>query len=321
MRDHAADTAQATAEILAELGAALGAPDLTLDERRAAFSAAWRRVTPPPPAWPEPERLAIPRPDGSSLEALAYPASRPGRPAVLYFHGGGLTTLSAADYDAQSRTLAQLLDAVIVTPDFRLAPENPFPAAWEDAQTAYGWLLSHGESLGADPSRIVVMGDSGGGCLAAAVSQEAVRRGLPAPAAQVLIYPMLDMVGAAPSRFDRGDWVTHDGLAMIGLGYAGSAVLDPRVSPLREPSLAGQCPAFILTTDLDPLLDEGRAYALRLRAAGVPVAYFCYEGQTHGFVSFGARIPEGEQALRHIASWVQAILREPIAPAAPGPRP
>lgn len=294
---------EATREIVAILNDGVTAPAEDMAGRRANFSAAWRKVTPAPPPGPLPETVMIARPDGTTLRSLLYRPARGARCGIVYFHGGGLMTLSPEDYDAQSRTLSNLLDAIVLVPDFRLIPEHVFPAAWEDAQAAYRWMLDHG---GLPPSALVVMGDSAGGGLAASVSQEAARASLPQPAGQVLVYAMLDMAGAAPSRYDRGDWITDAGLCMIRDLYAGAAALDPRASPLRAPDLAGLAPAFILTTDLDPLLDEGRAYALRLKAAGVPVSYFCYESQTHGFLSFTQRLPEGHRALHHVASWIKA---------------
>ena len=125
------------------------------------------------------------------------------------------------------------------------------------------------------------------------------------PIAQVLVYPMLDMAGAAPSRFDREAFVSHESLLGTIAMHFGENVLDPRASPLREPDLSGLPPSMIISVDTDPLIDEARAYAHRLRAAQVATSYFCYEGQVHGFFSFGGAMDEGNRCVTHIAGWLR----------------
>ncbi|WP_219893448.1 alpha/beta hydrolase [Aquisediminimonas profunda] len=245
-----------------------------------------------------------------AVDCLVYRPAHSGDslPVVLFLHGGGGVMLSPEDFDATSRMLADQIGALVVVPRYRLAPEHPFPQPLDDCLAVHRWLAVNVGSWGGDPTRIAVTGDSAGGYLAAAVVQDAIREGTPTPVAQALLYPMLDMAGAAPSRFDREAFVTHEGLlATIALHF-GDKVLDPRASPLRAPDLSGIPQTLIITVDTDPLIDEGRAYAHRLRAAGVCVSYFCYEGQVHGFFSFGGAMDEGNRCVAHVASWLRLAL-------------
>lgn len=284
-------------------------PPEDLAEQRTGFSALWRSMEPAAPETVTLESKSVPA-AAHEIECLVYrPHEAKERLAcVLFYHGGGGIMLSPEDFDATSRMLADQVGAAVVVPRYRLAPENPFPAPLDDCVAVYRWIIEHGQDWNVDASRVAVCGDSAGGYLAAAVAQEARRHDLAMPVAQVLLYPMLDMAGASPSRYDRAYFVTDAALKGTIALHFGDAVLDPRASPLREPDLAGLPPTLIITTDLDPLIDEGRAYALRLRTAGVPVSYFCYEGQIHGFFSFGGAMPEGNRCVAHVASWLRLAL-------------
>jgi acetyl esterase len=281
-------------------------PSTDLDAQRAGFSALWRSMAPQAPASVTLAQQSVDS-GGHAVDCLVYHPANAGNdlPVILFLHGGGGVMLSPEDFDATSRLLAEQAGAVVVAPRYRRAPEHPFPQPLNDCIAVYTWLSGNAASWGGDSARIALVGDSAGGYLAAAVAQDAKRAGSARPLAQVLLYPMLDMAGAAPSRYDRAFFVTDEALkATIALHFGG-AVLDPRASPLREPDLAGLPPALIITTDLDPLMDEGRAYALRLRAAGVPASYFCYEGQIHGFFSFGGAMDEGNRCVAHVAGWLR----------------
>lgn len=296
----------AARSFLAELENNSGPAPETIGEQRAAFSALWRSMAPPAPDVHAIQNHAIAVESGR-IDCLVYRprAAAAALPAVLFFHGGGGIMLSPEDFDATSRVLALAADCVVIVPRYRQAPEHPFPKPLEDCLAAYGWVRARCEELGIDPERIAVAGDSAGGYLAAAVCQEAKRHGQKGPLAQILLYPMLDMAGAAPSRYDRAYFVTEAALKHTVDLHFGDAVLDPRASPLREPDLSGLPPTLLITTDLDPLVDEGRAYSHRLRAAGVAVSYFCYEGQIHGFFSFGGRMEEGNRCVAHVASYLR----------------
>jgi acetyl esterase len=297
------------AQVFLESLAAAPPPPEDLDAQRQGFSALWRSMAPVAPDSVSIDHRPVHVQD-HEIECLVYRPkdAEPDLPVVLFLHGGGGIMLSPEDFDATSRMLAEQVGALVVVPRYRLAPEHPFPQPLDDCIEVYRWLVSNAAEWSGDAKRIAVVGDSAGGYLAAAVTQEARRKGFRSPVAQVLIYPMLDMAGASPSRFDRAAIVTHEALLDTIALHFGDHVLDPRASPLREPDLAHLPPAMIITVDTDPLIDEARAYTHRLRAAGVPVSYFCYEGQVHGFFSFGGAMDEGNRCVAHVASWLRLAL-------------
>lgn len=285
-------------------------PPADINEQRAGFSALWRSMAPCPPVNVTMTIMQVTA-DERSIECLVYRRmdAQGDLPVLVFYHGGGGIMLSPEDFDATSRMLADEAACLVVVPRYRLAPEHPFPAPVDDCLTVYKWLSVNAGQWGGDPRRIAVSGDSAGGYLAAAVAQDAKRLGLPMPRAQVLLYPMLDMASVAPSRFDRAAFTSHDALVGTVQLHFGDHVLDPRASPLREPDLNGLPPAMIIAVDTDPLIDEARAYVHRLRAAGVFTSYFVYEGQVHGFFSFGGRMPEGNRCVSHVASWLVHTLK------------
>jgi acetyl esterase len=217
-------------------------------------------------------------PDGPLAARLYVPGEAPARGALLvYFHGGGWVQGSVASHDPACRMLAHLSGARILSIDYRLAPEHPFPAGAEDALAAYAQVAERHVEFGADPARLALGGDSAGGNLAAVTAQAArADRTLPAPAFQLLIYPALDMSRKPDSRrlFGERFLLTEDSMSWYENQYVPDPALriDPRVSPLLAADLAGLAPAHIATCLADPLRDEGEAYACRLREAGVPVS-------------------------------------------------
>ena len=222
------------------------------------------------------------------------------RPAVVFYHGGGFVLCDLDSHDGFCRALARYTQSVVVSVDYRLAPENPAPAAAEDAIAAYGWVLATAADLGVDPDRVAVAGDSAGGNLAAATPILCRGRRAPMPAAQVLIYPMLDPACDAPSHRTcaAGYMTTTAAIRWYWRQYLGGDGLpEPvhQVAPPRADSLAGLPPAVVLTAGLDPLHDEGAAYARALRAAGVAVVHRDYPGLFHGFVTMMA-LPFGASA-------------------------
>lgn len=213
-----------------------------------------------------------------------------GSPLLVYFHGGGFVVGSVNSHDNTCRLLATAADVRVLSVDYRLAPEHPFPAAPADAFAAFSYAARHAEELGIDPSAIAVGGDSAGGNLAAGTSYQALRAGGPQPAFQLLFYPGTDWSRRTRSRdlFADGFFLTDDDIEWFRSHYftdpAGYA--DPLASPLLAEDLRGMPPTYLATAGFDPLRDEGTAYAERLRAAGVPVAYHCHTDLIHGYVSF-----------------------------------
>jgi len=198
----------------------------------------------------------------------------------------------------------------VVSVDYRLAPENPFPAAVDDAYAALQWVSENAESLGGDPSRIAVAGDSAGGNLSAVVSLRARDRNGPKVSCQALIYPATD-----PSSLDtqsQNDFATGFLLTKEGLEWFRSQYLprpedrvDPYASPLLAPDHSNLPPAVVITAQFDPLRDEGEAYAEKLRQAGVPVEVVRYESMIHGFVSFLGIVDQAAEALDLIGTRVK----------------
>ncbi|WP_214471285.1 alpha/beta hydrolase [Mesorhizobium sp. dw_380] len=236
-------------------------------------------------------------------------APRKGARAVLYLHGGGWVIGNLDSHDEICRWLANLGNAVIVCPDYRLAPEHKFPAGLEDCTAALRFMAQNAGELGIDPGSIAVAGDSAGGNLAAVLALLA-RDGLAPPfAAQILIYPNTDARQTADSyrRFGDGFGLTATTMAWFRNHYVRTQddITDWRVSPLLASSLAGAAPAFVAVAGHDILADEGTAYAERLKAEGVPVALRRWPGQIHGFVSMGRHILAARQAVSEAAAWLQ----------------
>ncbi len=255
--------------------------------------------------------LAIPGPAGM-IPARFYEPAEIGiedRPLIVYFHGGGWTIGDLDTGDSVCRFLAANVPATVLSVDYRLAPEHPFPAAVEDAWAAFRWAAVDNTRLGVDPSRIAVSGDSAGGNLAAAVSLQARDEGGPSPAMQALIYPVTDALGGQQSRdtFAKGflltradmDWFEHHYLPVADDRG------DPRVSVLHSTDLTGLAPAYVATAGFDPLRDEGEAYAERLQEAGVQVALRRHPGLVHGFANLTAISPTAEAAMSELSAAIR----------------
>jgi acetyl esterase len=209
-----------------------------------------------------------------------------GDPLLVFFHGGGWVYGDLDSHDAVCRVLAERAGVRVLAVDYRLAPEAPFPAAYDDALAAYAWVFDHLDDLGADPARLAVGGDSAGGCLAATVALEAARKGWPL-AFQLLVYPATDMTASMESRRSFGDgfYLTTDFMDLATESYfPDRAVLtDPTASPLFADVPSGLAPAYVATAGFDPLRDEGEAYARKLAEAGVAVELERFPDQIHGF--------------------------------------
>ncbi len=222
-----------------------------------------------------------------------------GLPIVVFFHGGGWVLSSVAGHDPIARRIAARSGALVVSVDYRLAPEHPFPAPHDDCWAATAWLAAHGAAWGGDPSRIAVCGDSAGANLAAGVAIRARDEGL-AVALQALIYPCIDdRQDDYPSMRDNaeGFFLTAADMVWFWDHFVPAPYRpDPRAVPARAADLSGLAPAFVQTAEYDPLRDEGEFYAQRLQDAGVPTTVVRYPGVVHGFVTRWHAIGRAEQA-------------------------
>jgi acetyl esterase len=235
-------------------------------------------------------------------------------PVVVFFHGGGWTIGSVDDYDPIARRIANASGALVVSVDYRLAPEEPHPAAVDDCWAATTWVAEHAGDLGGDGARLALMGDSAGGNLAAVVAQRAAREGGPAIALQVLIYPVVDcdMARASYSIPDADLLLDRTQMDWFFDCYTrgGADRSDPTISALRAAAdlvaPTGLPPALVITAEYDPLRDEGEAYAAALQAAGVEVAHTRYDGMIHGFFGLGALLDAGNAAVTESGRAVRA---------------
>ncbi|HEV8143544.1 MAG TPA: alpha/beta hydrolase [Methylomirabilota bacterium] len=234
-------------------------------------------------------------------------------PTLVYFHGGGWVIGDLETHDVLCRQLTAEAAMMVVSVDYRLAPEHKFPAAADDAWAATRWIVANAGRLGLDTRRLAIGGDSAGGNLAAVVALMARDAGAPSIACQVLLYPVTNVGTETQSYRDFADGylLTRDSMRWFFDHYLASSdqAADWRVSPLRARSLAGVAPALVVTAGFDPLRDEGEAYAQALRAAGVSVDYICYGGMIHGFVPMGRLIDTGNRAVSHIAGSLREALR------------
>ena len=225
---------------------------------------------------------------GLSLRHYAPAANGGPRPLLVFFHGGGFVLCDLDTHDTACRRLCRRANIHVLSVNYRLAPEFPFPAAIEDACAALSWAMGNANSLGADPCRVAVGGDSAGANLAAVACQQRASQGAPAPALQLLLYPATDRTGSYSSLSLFGDGfllTTRDIEWFQGLYAAGQDLGDPRISPLRARDLSGLPPAIVVTAAFDPLRDEGESYAAALERAGTRVVLMRMRGLTHGFLN------------------------------------
>jgi acetyl esterase len=248
------------------------------------------------------------------LRARVYrPRGDGPHPTLAFFHGGGFTIGDLDSYDMQCRRLCHEVGAVVLSTEYRLAPENPFPAAAEDALAATRWAAANISQLGGDARRLAVGGDSAGGNLSAVVAQQ-LRAGGPPIAAQLLIYPATDLVSERPSHRENGEgyFLTLDDMEWFHGNYLPDedAGRDPLASPLHSDDLAGLPPTVIATAEFDPLRDDGDAYAAALEAAGVRVIHRRYPGLVHGFFAFGPFSETADAAVHELCADLRGLLGE-----------
>lgn len=259
--------------------------------------------------------VALPGPGGPIAARLYRPhGSRPDQalPAFVFFHGGGWVFGNLDSHDALCRSLANAARCAVLAVDYRLAPEHRFPAAVDDALAAIRFAASEGRALGIDATRIAAGGDSAGGNLVAVAAIAFRDQDGPRLALQVLLYPVTDLSleSASYATLGQGYMLTLDRMRYFRRQYLrdDGDVADWRASPLRAADLSRLPPALIVTASHDPLVEEGKAYADRLAAAGVPVTYRCYDGMVHGFMTMAGAVHVGRTAIEETALALRSAL-------------
>jgi acetyl esterase len=287
--------------------------DPVVMRERSAASIPWLNAD--PPAIQSEREIKIPGP-GGDIRALVFVPKDAGErpPLVVYLHGGGFVTLSPETHAKLTKQIAVGAGAIVVSVDYRLAPEHPYPAGLGDCLAAFHWVRENAESLGADASRIAIAGDSAGGNLAAATTLRLIVAGETPPVAVVLLVPWLDLGNETPSfrTFGPDDPVIDDiSMMFFRASYAPKPQQwdDPFVSPLRA-DLSNFPPACIVVGSIDPLCDDGVVFAEKLEQAGREVQLLNYAGMPHGFMWFPG-IDEGARSLEEVFAFLRAHLTEP----------
>lgn len=296
------------ATVLRGMARAARAPLHTLSpvQARAAYAAGCDVLEVDSPQLPRVQDLSLPSRDAATLAARLYaPSTDDGLPVLLYLHGGGFTIGSIQTHDILCRTLARLAGCAVLSLDYRLAPEHRFPTAFNDTCDALAWLVQYGAELGLDVQRVAVGGDSAGGTLAAASALWARDAGLRL-ALQLLIYPgtCAHQDTDSHTRYAHGLILEKEGIDWFFGNYLPNRAerTDWRFAPLLADDVDNVAPAYFCLAELDPLVDEGLAYADRLRMAGVPVDLNIYQGVTHEFIKMGRALPEARQAHADLAA-------------------
>jgi acetyl esterase/lipase len=283
----------------------------TVAERRTGL-AALMKFAGPEAALERVEDRTLPGPGGALRVRIYSPAAAEILPGLIYFHGGGLVAGTLDTHDSIARALAHAGGVRVVSVDYRLAPEHPFPAALEDALAAVRYIAKHARDFGIDAARLGICGDSAGATLATATCQAAARAGGPPLALQLLICPILDYSRSTPSKreLSSGYLVDQATLDHDLMHYApeGADPANPRISPLLAEDVTGMPPTLIHTAEFDPLRDEGRNYFERLTQARNEVSYTCHPGMIHLFYGLGAVIPYARTAFEQIGGEIRAVL-------------
>ncbi|WP_420450613.1 alpha/beta hydrolase [Ilumatobacter sp.] len=298
------------AEVLAEMRALDVAP-LRAGTPQQARRGYDRAPKPPPEPVARVVDATVAGPAGDVAIRAYAPSDGDDLGVVAFFHGGGWVLSGIDGHDSLARRFALRSGALVVSVEYRLAPEHPFPAAHDDCWAVTEWLADHAHELGGDGPRLAVAGDSAGGNLAAGVALRARDAGLDL-ALQCLVYPCLDDDATRPSMVDHGEgsFLTAADMSWFWSRYVPDEHRhDPRAVPMRAPDLAGLAPALVQTAEYDPLRDEGEEYARRLREAGVEVTATRYDGVVHGFASRWTTMSRAELAHDEAGDALRRALR------------
>ncbi|MBV9826370.1 MAG: alpha/beta hydrolase [Alphaproteobacteria bacterium] len=255
---------------------------------------------------------AIEGPGGKLRLRIYTPQSAGPSPLVVFYHGSGFVLCSLNTHDGMCRNLCGGAECVVVSVDYRLAPEHKFPAGLDDCVAATLWAIAHAAELGADASRTVVAGDSAGGNLAAAAALRLRDEGGPRLCGQLLIYPVTDYhTPGTPSYAENGNGygLTRATMEWFWGHYLAGAsdAANPLASPLRAADLRGLPPALVQTAEYDPLRDEGELYAERLRQAGVPTDMSRWPGMNHGFLFWVGIVDRAADAMAECCAWLRRV--------------
>ncbi len=254
--------------------------------------------------------ILIPGPAGNLPARIYYPSDKENLPLLLFFHGGGWVFFHLDAYDPICTHLCQASECIVVSVDYRLAPEYKFPAATDDCLAATKWMAAHAWEWKIDPDRIILAGDSAGGNLATVTALRIRDEGGPALSGQVLIYPVTDYTQpekASYHEFSEGYGLTREAMFWFWEKYLDQEEdkTNPYAIPLLAENLSGLPPALIIVTGYDPLKDEGIAYARRLDEAGVTVKLSVYEDMIHGFLSYIGILKQAKTAIGEISTWIK----------------
>ncbi|WP_293853576.1 alpha/beta hydrolase [uncultured Alsobacter sp.] len=256
------------------------------------------------------EDIAIPGPDQPIPLRVYRPDAGHGHPVTVFFHGSGFVICSLDTHDDMCRQICRGSGHVVVSVDYRLAPEHPFPAAPRDCLAAVQWVAANALTFGGDPARLAVCGDSAGGCLATVVARQCRDAGGPRIAAQALIYPVTDHYSASHDSYaERGSGygMTEGDMRWFWNHYCPDPAqgADPVASPLRAGDLAGLPPTYLVTAEYDVLRDEGRLYAGKLTEDGVPVTTRHYDDVNHGYLHWVGIVPTATRTMDELTLWLR----------------
>lgn len=305
------------AKFLLEQMEAAGAPPMdSLSPEEARATTDFSALAGAPEEVGKVENRNIPGPGGEIPVRIYTPKGEGPFPALVYYHGGGWVIGNLETVDVPCRLLANRANCVVVSVDYRLAPEHKFPAAADDSYAAAKWVVENAASIQVDVERVAIGGDSAGGNLAAVVALMARDKGEISLAYQMLVYPVTNHSYATESYTENADGylLTKDSMVWFWNHYLRNEEdgKNPYASPLQAEDLSGLPPALVLTGEFDPLRDEGEAYAERLREAGVQVEAKRYDGMIHGYFWMPGVLEQGRQSIEHAAKALKQVFEDKV---------